>query len=126
MGLTPLTVTAYGNAPLTTHPAAVGDHAKRPARLRPSDRDRTALPRKLVRRRIALTPEIVQSAGVRLWYRPIRVPINWFSYIPARRPVHWHHLRDVAWCDRDHAFNAVGRDYGMRMRLCDNSFHVKS
>jgi hypothetical protein len=37
----------------------------------------------------------------------------------------WH-PRDVAWCDRDHAFNAFLPDCGARMRLCDNSFHVVS
>jgi hypothetical protein len=33
---------------------------------------------------------------------------------------------DVAWCDRDHAVNAFLPDSGVRIRLCDNSFHVVS
>lgn len=38
----------------------------------------------------------------------------------------WHYPRDVAWCHRDYAFNAFLPDSGVRMRLCDNSFHVVS
>ena len=37
-----------------------------------------------------------------------------------------HYPRDVAWCERDHAFNAFLPDSGVRMRLFNNSFHVVS
>ena len=37
-----------------------------------------------------------------------------------------HYPRDVAWYDRDLAVNAFLPDSSVRMRLCDNSFHVVS
>jgi hypothetical protein len=43
---------------------------------------------------------------------------------PCRSEPRAGHPRDVAWCDRDHAFNAFLPDSGVRMRRCDNSFHV--
>jgi hypothetical protein len=38
----------------------------------------------------------------------------------------WHYPRDVEWYDRNQAVNAFLPDSGVRMWLCDNSFHVVS